>query len=153
MGLITTTLHARFGGSKMRKPFIYSLICILCAVLVGCGPSTKRLMGTWKLVYPEAGVPQKDVRDDRPSPVKILTDTHFAFGSMTASGMVFAGGGRYILEGDKYIELVDYHAIPKLVGKTLEFTCHIDGDKWYHSGRFVVDGEQFTIEEVWLRIE
>ncbi|UCF04284.1 MAG: hypothetical protein JSV33_10055 [bacterium] len=137
----------------MRKPFALMLVCVLCTVLIGCGPSTKRLMGTWKLMYPEPRAGQKDIREDGSSPVKILADTHFAFGSMTASGMVFAGGGRYILKGDKYIEMVDYHAIPKLVGKTLEFTCHIDGNKWYHSGRFVVDGEEFAIEEIWLRVE
>ncbi len=106
------------------------------------------------MVFPGQAPPQEVSADESSgnTPVKVSNDSHFAFGSVGPYGMVYAGGGRYTLEGETYTEFITYQFDPKLVGRSVSFTCRLDGDRWYHSGIFEVDGEQYHIEEIWRRI-
>ena len=137
----------------MRRCLLSMVIAGLCAIALGCGTSSSKLTGTWKMIYPETPDLESTEEIDEYIPVKMLNATHFAFGSMTPGGLVFGGGGRYSLDGERYTELVTYHSHNNLIGKRLEFTCRLDGDKWYHSGAFEVGGEYYNIQEIWLRVE
>lgn len=132
------------------------LVLVLAAAMLGAGCATSPgpLAGSWVVV---------NYTGERPDPdglptgtagraVKILTSDRFAFGNMSGSD-VFSGGGRYELEGDTYRETIEYHWVPELVGKTVEFDCEIDGDLWYHTGTFRVEGRDFRIREVWRRLQ
>ena len=85
--------------------------------------------------------------------VKILTDTHFAFGQQVDdSDEVTAGGGRYTLEGNTYTEIIEYHtSVP--VGIRIPFECRIEGDTWYHTGYIGSGQYQLKLEEVWRRLK
>ena len=110
------------------------------------------LEGSWRLikqtlVYPDTTI----IRDTVPASTKILNSTHFSWGYQTDDGEdVLAGGGRYELKnGTTYIEHIDYHTSPPLVGMALEFEAEIEGDSlWHHTGRI----GNFVLKEVWRRI-
>ncbi|MBN1886010.1 MAG: hypothetical protein JW876_10880 [Candidatus Krumholzibacteriota bacterium] len=131
----------------MGKKTIACLACAL-ALAAGCAHTSNPLVGTWEMVYPAV-----DTTHDQLPPVKILSDTHFAFGSRGADGDLFAGGGTYVLRDGVYTELVQYHSIGFLAGRSLRFTTRIEGDLWYHRGAFDIDGRQFSVDEIWRRIE
>lgn len=109
------------------------------------------LEGSWRLtsqtlVYEDSTV----VRDDLPPSTKILNSTHFAWGYQTDNGEeALAGGGRYELLGDSvYVEHLEYHTTPPLVGMTLRFKARVEGDTWYHTGQI----GDFLLMEVWQRV-
>jgi hypothetical protein len=139
----------------MRRSIILFSALFLLICSLGCCHRSGRLVGTWEMVFPGQAPPRGESVDESPgdTPIKILNDSHFAFGSVGPYGMVYAGGGRYTLEGETYTEVITYHFDPKLVGKSVSFTCRLDGDRWYHSGIFEVDGEHYHIEEIWRRIK
>lgn len=114
------------------------------------------LVGTWQMVSQRQVY--ADTTIDRgqflgPS-YKILNATHFAFGRQTVINGepqedVFAGGGRYTLQGDTlYTEIIEYHSNQGLVGSSLKFKCRVEGDLWYHTG---IIGS-LRLEEVWQRV-
>lgn len=139
----------------MRKTTAIVIVLLALSMTLGCSSSSKRLVGTWEMVYPASdepeGSPSGYVRNVRP--IKILNDTHFAFGISGPDGRVVGGGGGYTLEGDTYTEIIGYHWNPLLIGRTVEFKCRIDGDKWHHTARFEIQGPRFNIDEIWRRIE
>ncbi len=111
-----------------------------------------KVEGTWKLTQ------RTEVRSDTtivfrnvsPS-VKILNSTHFAWGYQTDNGEdVLAGGGWYELLNDTlYIEHINYHTSPVLVGQEIRFKAQIEGDTWYHTGQL----GDFLLVEVWQRVK
>jgi hypothetical protein len=122
----------------------YGVLAVL-VILGGCA-SQGRLAGSWRLIEAQG----RDATDR--NVVKILNEDHFAFGRRDLQHGVFAGGGRYELDGSTYRETVAYHSLPALVGQTLEFECRLEDDLWYHQGRFQAGDEWFAISEVWRRI-
>ena len=139
----------------MKRSFACVMAVLLCMGMLGCGHRSGKLVGTWEMVFPSSTSPDHPAEGAATgeTPVKILSETHFAFGSVGPGGRTYAGGGRYTLDGDTYTEIIAYHFNPRLVGETIAFTCRLDGDRWYHSGIFEIDGEHFHIEEIWRRIE
>ncbi len=114
--------------------------------------TANKLEGSWRmirqtLVYPDTTI----VRNQVPPSTKILNSTHFSWGYQTDDGEdVLAGGGRYTLYGDTlYIEHLEYHTSPPLVGMDLKFEARVEGDSlWYHTGRI----GDFVLKEVWRRL-
>ena len=66
---------------------------------------------------------------------------------------ILAGGGRYRFNGRSYTELIDYHFDPSLVGRSIQFDCRLQDDRWYHSGELEVQGVPSVLNEVWRRVE
>jgi hypothetical protein len=139
----------------MTRYLCFAIVLLLAASMQGCCPAKYRLMGTWEMVSPTVAVPDTSGggHEGRGGAIKVLNKTHFAFGIWTPDGHVFAGGGRYKYDGGKYTEIIEYHFIPTLVGKSLEFHCILKGDKWYHFGTYEVDGQRSEMNEVWRRVE
>lgn len=133
---------------NIRK--LSSLTCAFLAVtlfLVAVAGAAENLDGAWVRVWPESETPGA-------MPVKILCGDRFAFGWQSADGTeAFAGGGTYKLVGTTYMETIVYHFMPELVGHTIPFTCKIEDGQWHHSAQFTVDGVQFDINEIWVRVE
>lgn len=124
------------------------VLAALLTLAIGCSGGSKSVKGTWEMVYPESeGGPTA------PKNIKLVSDTHFAFGLPTSGGGIFAGGGTWAISDTTYTELIQYHTLPWLVGQRLEFKYLIEDDKWYHSGTFDIEGHKFTVNEVWQRTE
>ena len=134
-------------------PRIPRLICALAAVAVfaGCAGTGNPLVGSWRLVSSgdEAAAPGAEAK----ATIKILNDSHFAFGAMTPAGAVYGGGGRYEYSNGIYTEMPEYHSYRSFIGRQLSFRCELKGDLWYHSGSFEVAGRPVNVKEVWKRIE
>jgi hypothetical protein len=129
------------------------MLCVLSAAvsLIGCASTSNPLVGSWRLV--STGGEVVATGGDAKATVKILNDTHFAFGVMTPKNEVFGGGGRYEYSKGAYTETVEYHSLPYLIGQRLTFSCELKGDLWHSSGRFNVGGGTIDINEVWQRIK
>lgn len=119
-------------------------------------PAEHPLKGEWKLVFQrsvfETHIDTLLAYGERlpgGDQTKILTTSHFAFGRQSEDGEnVTAGGGRYRIEGNKYIEMIDYHTTGALVGTEIPFSWEIKNGKWHHQGHF----SNLQLEEVWVRI-
>lgn len=146
----------RSASSQWRASVVSGRRLLLSTLLLltACS-NTSPLVGTWVLL-------EEDIRPDAPplsvSPeelashsCKVINEDHFAFGGQDASGRVWAGGGTYTYHDGEYVETIDYHSIPELVGQTITFECQLDGDLWYHDGRTKVGSREFHIRETWLR--
>jgi len=132
----------------MKRCMLAVLLIAVCTL--GCGTAANPLVGSWRLVTMEhaAGGPAAESG----APLKVLSDSNFAFGFMMSDGSVYAGGGRYTHRNGVYTESVEYHSDPWLLGRTLEFKCVLEGDTWYHSGTFDIEGRSYRIDEVWQRV-
>ena len=92
-------------------------VLLMLLMIAACATSRTKLDGVWECVKPAPA--SADTRA-----VKILTDGHFAFGRQSVDGgRAYAGGGTYRLDGTHYIETVDWHWVPVLVGQTIVFDC------------------------------
>lgn len=131
----------------MKITFTILLAAIL-TLAIGCAGGSKSVKGTWEMVYPESEGGSAAKKN-----IKLVSDTHFAFGTPTAGGGIFAGGGTWAISDTTYTELIQYHTLPWLVGQKLEFKYLIEDGRWYHSGTFDIDGHKFTVNEVWQRID
>ncbi len=131
----------------MKAAFMILAVSLL-ALSIGCVGGSKSIQGTWEMIYPES----KD-GPEGPRSIKIVSDTHFAFGSPTAMDGIFAGVGTYTLNDSTYTEFIRYHSLPWLVGRQMEFRYLIEDGKWYHSGNFDIGDHKFTVNEVWQRVE
>lgn len=143
----------------MKTLFRLNVALAVSLLLMGTCPvlaqlPSSDLEGTWEmvsqeLVYPDSVV---DQTDEWGPGYKILNSTHFAWGRETKNGEeVLAGGGRYEYdaEEDVYIEHIEYHSDPALVGIQIEFTARVEGDTWYHIGEL----QSYKLREVWQRVD
>lgn len=132
----------------MNHPISALVRCLgllLLLACVGCAASRPSLEGAWIKV-------DESFRSEDPPLVKILVDGHFAFGrEMRTGDRLWAGGGRYVLDGNRYIETIAYHPLPLLVGETVVFDVLLEEGTWHHHARFEKGGEAFHIDEIWVR--
>lgn len=96
------------------------------------------LIGSWKLVYNEIRVNDTvEVKDlSNSNFIKIINNSHFAFFNQVegkAEGF-YGGGGSYTLEGDKYIEHLDYISQVNFRNHVFPFTIEIKGDSLIQYG-------------------
>ncbi len=133
---------------RSARVFGWTQAIVVAALLLTASVSSAvSLEGAWVRVWPAP-----DVTDS--PPVKILAGAHFAFGEQSADGSTaLAGGGTYKVVGDVYLETIEYHYMPELIGQTIAFSCRIQDGQWHHAAQFTIDGRQFDIREIWQKIE
>jgi len=103
----------------------------------GSHRESSSIQGTWKLISGTT-IKGKDtvVTDYTRSQemIKIINETHFAFlrhdlkSGRDSTEVFVAGGGKYTLEGDKYIEHLEYFNVRAWEGHSFEFTYKINKD-------------------------
>ena len=137
--------------------------------------SSSELLRTWELQsYREEGDSIRLEHPDFFGYIKHITPTHFNWVFFNKDGdEVFAeGGGKYLLKGDTYTELIEYRyprgsqqgVVVPHTGTELPFSKKIIDGLWYHSGYIkkletdaksgelvVVDSTK--IDEIWKRVE
>jgi hypothetical protein len=115
----------------------------LLVAMVGCAAPGSQLIGAWELLD-EDGVPTGST--------KVLSEDHFAFGKQDGGG-IWAGGGTWRFVDGFYVETVEYHSAPAVVGKTLKFDFLMKDGLWYHESRFKADGKRYHVDETWRKLE
>ena len=124
---------------------------ILLVAVIGSSCASRRsatiaassLIGTWELVPVEgSGTLSR----------KIINDTHFITTTYTRNGQVVrtTHGGTYTLNGNVYVENVEFSSRQGMANTTSIFVLEMRGDRKYISGTFA-DGRG-ALREVWRRV-
>ena len=130
---------------------------MFAALLISCNskPASINLNGTWKLISGTIitkGVSEVTDYTKGQSMIKIINNTHFAFLShkwgvvKDSSNKFDAGGGRYTLNGDQYMEYLDYYSDKNWEGKPFTFTVSIVNDTLIQRGLEKVEKENIDRE-------
>jgi hypothetical protein len=122
------------------------------------------IVGTWKLVSGTTIKGRDTVVTDytqKQEMIKIINETHFAFlrhdleEGKDSSALFVAGGGKYTLKGNKYIEHLEYFNTREWEGSSFELEYEITGDTLTTKGVEKVEAlniDYFNIEK-YHRIE
>jgi lipopolysaccharide export system protein LptA len=122
------------------------------------------LKGTWKLVsgtkVAKGLTTFTDYSKDLQM-VKIINDTHFAFlkhnlkSNADGKNNFDAGGGRYELSGNEYIEHLDYYNDSNWEGKAFNFKVTIKNDTLIQTGLEKIESEGIdqTITEKYVKVK
>jgi len=135
-------------------------------LILGCAPQkTSPIEGAWKMVYAKS-VNGDTLVGEYPgkwtgSDMKIWTKGYFAFvGRYKSEGdTTFTdsyGGGRYKLDGDRYEEIIQYHAWTSNVGDTIKMLLEIKNDTlvqtWPVGSNGQIDKKNF-MQEKYTRLD
>lgn len=114
------------------------------------GPLPLPIIGTWQLetgtLIEKGDTTVTDYSKDR-SFIKIINSTHFAFllhdlkKGKDSTGIFSAGGGRYTLVDDKYIEHLEYCSDRAWEGHDFEFTLSVTEDTFVQRGIEKIESE------------
>ena len=100
--------------------------------------NSNQLIGTWKLVYAE--IREQDsvtIKDTSTSEfIKIINKSHFAFfnQNLENSDDFYGGAGTYILDGNSYVETLNFIENNSFRGHTFSFNIEFKGDTLIQSG-------------------
>jgi hypothetical protein len=110
------------------------------------------LLGSWEFVEGKYAVDGGLVTAKAPelTSVKLITGTHFNYITQKNGEFHYAGGGKYVLTNQQFVETFSYGNIPSLLGKTMAFDYKIDGDLWHHS---LTENGKLIEAEVWRKIK
>ncbi|KTF18527.1 hypothetical protein [Pseudoalteromonas sp. H105] len=110
------------------------------------------LLGSWEFVEGKYAVDGGFVTAKAPelTSVKLITGTHFNYITQKNGEFHYAGGGKYVLTNQQFVETFSYGNIPSLLGKTMAFDYKIDGNLWHHS---LTENGKLIEAEVWRKIK
>ncbi len=139
-----------------------SLFSLALALAVSAGAWAQHHVGTWRIAsatYTNAQMKRESVDHSKHHELKIITPTHFMWityepGKNSPGKEVFggAGGGRYTLDGIKYVEMLEYASWAGYESNITDFSLRVEGDKMYQMGALSNQaGEKTIIEEEWQR--
>lgn len=134
----------------MKKVYNKFILILILTVLISCAKKEKGkesvvashvkndIMGTWQLVYGEIKTADSlEIKNlSNTEFIKILNKDHFAFFNQVKGSTegFYGGGGTYTLEGNAYVEQLDYIGVNELRGHKFPFTIEIKGDTLIQSG-------------------
>jgi hypothetical protein len=139
-----------------------SLFSLALTLAVSAGAWAQHHVGTWRIAsatYTNAQMKRESVDQSKHHELKIITPTHFMWityepGKTSPGKEVFggAGGGRYTLDGIKYVEMLEYASWAGYESNITDFSLRVEGDKMYQMGALSnQEGEKTIIEEEWQR--
>jgi hypothetical protein len=119
---------------------------------VFCQERSSNIQGAWQLVYQKLTTPDTSIINTFDNPqIKIFSKSYFSFGYQESTGP-FAGGGKYTLDGKKYVESIIYFPNLSYINKKLTFTVEIKNDTLYQSG--IVDSTaNMSVHEKYVRLD
>lgn len=137
----------------MKKLLISLLLITLNVAAFSQAKKRSPLYGTWILessVFTTEDSVYRETSKDKKQ-MKMVSPGHFMFIISRAKddSFLMASGGRAIIEGDTYTEIIDYSSRPDAVHKTYKFNAKVVGDTWYHSGMI----GNWKLEEVWKKVK
>ncbi len=115
--------------------------------------SEAALQGSWELqsaVYRDrSGKVVGEIKNQQTKSRKLIAGSYFSFITWQADGKFeVAASGRFSTPGGAYHEAPDSSSLARLLDKTYQFQCQLNGNQWLHSG----DEDGIQIEEVWQRL-
>lgn len=118
-----------------------------------------KIIGSWKLVYGEVkendSVQVKDLSET--VFIKIINESHFAFFDQhkNQQDAFFSGAGTYTVEGDDYIETLDFVKYKDYRGHQFPFKVEFKGDSLIQSGHEKLEEAKLDryIIEKYIRLE
>jgi hypothetical protein len=121
----------------MKKVIFFGLIVLLTICTYGQGKKSP-IEGTWKMVYAKAESMEISYPAQiKGSDIKIWGKNYFvSVGRLEIDTTIYNAyvGGKYTLNGNKYVEDIIYHAIKEVVGQKLRMLLEIKNDtlsyKW-----------------------
>jgi hypothetical protein len=146
--------------------------CCLLLVSVGAPPKSCAVRGVWELVSVTNN--GKDQPLEGFKEMKIVTARHWMWlgeaprrdtlpmhtlADTLRRNSIGGGAGTYTVNGDKYVENIEYFSDPTFLGKPWKATCRIEGNRWYHSWPFPQDSTGVPrdsiahVVEVWQKVE
>jgi hypothetical protein len=154
----------RYEGDMIAEEWGISNLAERIRMQAGCP-----VQGVWQLESATVDGEEREVGEWRQ--MKMIHGSHFAWvgqepgpealmtpaDSLAAFRAVGFGGGRYEVTEDTYTEHLDYFSNPEYVGRSVTFSCRVEGDTWHQEGEYpLVQGGQVTgsvqLDEVWRRI-
>ncbi|MBC7914765.1 MAG: hypothetical protein H7Y07_11665 [Pyrinomonadaceae bacterium] len=132
-----------------------SLFCLLLFFVFDgfSQPKKSKLYGTWVLessiFTTEDSIYKEDANYKKE--MKIVTPGYFMFivNKTSDNSFIMSSGGRAIIDGDNYTEIIDYSSRPDALNQTYRFKSKVVGEKWYHTGLI----GNWKLEEVWKRVK
>jgi hypothetical protein len=142
-----------------------NIILLLAILTIGCSRDEKNtVIGTWRLQSAQM-ITGKDTVQTYPvagqEMIKIINDSHFAFlrhdvdKGKKSGAMYDSGGGTYTLDGNTYIEKLEYCAARGWEGHTFKFEITHRNDTLIQKGIERIDSLNINreITEVYTRIK
>ena len=117
--------------------------------------SSNPIMGTWQLdsyKYYSTASSFTMVTPDRPH-IKLITENMFLWATYdaTTKQTLESAGGTYTLEGENYIESIDFgYRMDDFLGTKSNFKIKVEGDMFFLSG--MLSGG-LKIEEIWQKVK
>ena len=137
---------------KLKSEIVLALLILMsCSEQKSMEQQTAiQLEGTWQLisgtVIEKGDTTLTDYTKDK-NMIKIINTTHFAFlnhdlnkGKDSTNVVFAAGGGKYELKDDQYIEHLEYCNAREWEGNTFAFTIKIKNDTLAQSGIEKIEG-------------
>ncbi|MEH6393856.1 hypothetical protein [Pseudoalteromonas sp.] len=114
--------------------------------------SANPLLGSWEFVEGKYAVDGGFVTAKAPelTSIKLITANHFNYITQKNGEFHYAGGGKYTLKNQQFVETFAYGNIPSLLGKTMAFDYKIEGNLWHHS---LTENGKLVEAEVWRKID
>ena len=151
----------------MKKPvviftlaslFLATAIAIVAFISPNSGPGPEAadsIVGTWQLDSYKYGVTPSSftrITADRPH-IKLITENRFLWVTYDAATkkILESAGGIYILDGENYLESIDYgYNMDSYVGTKSTFKIKVEDGMFYMSG---VLSDGYKIEEIWQKVK
>jgi hypothetical protein len=96
------------------------------------------IVGTWKMVYAEIKKTDSVIVKDlsKSNFIKIINNSHFSFFNQDEldAKNSYGGAGHYTLQGNQYIETLNYTSVEAIKNHVFPFTIEIKGDTLIQSG-------------------
>ena len=131
------------------------VICLMAIFILFCNRPSPTIQGAWKIVYQKFTNPDTIAvytSKDFPNPqIKIFTKSYFSYGFKDSDGDGY-GGGRYTLNGDKYIETASYSVNTGFINKPITYTIKLIGDTLIFTGYLDSENKEQLLEK-YIRLE
>lgn len=144
--------------------FISIIILVSCKNELETNQQTK-IEGTWRLLYAQKIIGKDTTFTDftkNMKGVKIINNNHFAFfqhdlqkGQDSLTSKFSSGGGKYVLEANKYTEFLEYCSARKWEANQFSFTVLVKNDSLLQTGIEKIPelGVERKIIETYVRIQ
>lgn len=145
----------------MKRTALVLSLAVICIVLTAVSyrsddsPAASKITGSWRLVKGKYGKGEmKEYSEKGETAVKVFSGSRWSIAFFNYEKKTYdgAGGGTYKLEGEKYIETIEYFSWDLTsVGQTGVFTMKIENGMLHQYGTFEYNGDKAYVVDEWYQ--